>query len=244
MKIKSSFLLLSLLVIIILVSIVNAFAISNYYHLFLCFYSLLLLIIPSLVIKKLRINVSDFLLILYYASVFSSNILGEVYHFYVNTSYFDVFVHFLTGFFMASLFFTLIKNFTPLKKNHLLISAISVSLSLTFSVGWELFEYSCDKLLLTDMQQDTLISNISSLNLDKSESYKPVKVEDIHKIILYNANNDILKIIEGGYLDIGLNDTMSDLLIAFIGAFISSVFSYLYFKFSNHNNLLVINKMS
>lgn len=240
MKIKSSFLLLCLLVIVILASLISEFIMRDYFHIFLSFYTLLLLIVPTFFIKKLKITISNFFLILFYLSVFSSNILGEIYHFYINVPIFDDIVHFLTAFFMSSLVFTLIKNFTPLQNHLLLIAIISTSLSLTFSVCWEFYEYSSDKFLLTDMQKDTLISNISSSKLDNSQNYKPVKVQKIHKVILYNSHNDILKETEGGYLDIGLNDTMGDLIISFIGASLSSIFCCFYFKYSPQNQLLLI----
>ena len=43
-------------------------------------------------------------------------------------------------------------------------------------------------------------------------------------------NNEELITIEDGYLDIGLNDTMEDLWVNFIGASIYSILGYFYIK--------------
>ena len=56
-------------------------------------------------------------------------------------------------------------------------------------------------------------------------------LEDISSTTIYYEENGELKEENiKGYLDIGLNDTMEDLLVNFIGAFTFSVFGYLYIK--------------
>ena len=45
---------------------------------------------------------------------------------------------------------------------------------------------------------------------------------------MYDKEGNELAIIEGGYLDIGIIDTMKDLLVNFIGAFGFSVIGFLY----------------
>lgn len=55
--------------------------------------------------------------------------------------------------------------------------------------------------------------------------------------VLYNENGDILKVIKGGYLDIGLNDTMKDLGASFLGAVIFWLINYL----SIYNKKKVVN---
>ena len=46
--------------------------------------------------------------------------------------------------------------------------------------------------------------------------------------MLYDAQGNELMTIEGGYLDIGLIDTMKDMMVNMLGALVFSVFGYLY----------------
>ena len=52
----------------------------------------------------------------------------------------------------------------------------------------------------------------------------------IDHTILYDANGKELAVIEGGYLDIGIIDTMKDLLVNFIGAIVFSFIGFMYIK--------------
>lgn len=47
---------------------------------------------------------------------------------------------------------------------------------------------------------------------------------------MYDKKGSELAIIESGYLDIGLNDTMGDLLVNLIGAFLYAYLTYQYLK--------------
>ena len=56
--------------------------------------------------------------------------------------------------------------------------------------------------------------------------------------IYYNENGNLKNYTIQGYLDIGLNDTMEDLLVNFIGTSIFSIFGYLYVK--NRNKYKIV----
>ena len=60
--------------------------------------------------------------------------------------------------------------------------------------------------------------------------YVPVVINNIdHTTIHYEENGNIKEItIDGGYLDLGIIDTMKDLLVNFIGAIVFSLIGYLY----------------
>ena len=88
-----------------------------------------------------------------------------------------------------------------------------------------------DKILLFDMQKDKIVTTMSSVYLDPLQDNNPILVPNIdHTTITYVENGEEKQIQIDGYLDIGLNDTMEDLLVNFIGAITFSVFGYLYIK--------------
>ncbi len=82
-----------------------------------------------------------------------------------------------------------------------------------------------DMLTHSDMQKDFVIHTISSVSLDATQSNTPVVIDGITDVIV---NGESLGL--GGYLDIGLIDTMKDLIVNFIGAVLFSVIGFFYVK--------------
>ena len=110
---------------------------------------------------------------------------------------------------------------------------------MTIGVVWEFFEYGVDRYLKFDMQKDAIITNVASVELDPDKSNKAIQVKEIQQTIIMKSDGTKV-VIEGGYLDIGLNDTMKDLVVNFIGAFVFSCIGFLYiqnrdkYKFATH----------
>ena len=90
-----------------------------------------------------------------------------------------------------------------------------------------------DTVFFKDMQKDKLISTVSTVELHPEGKNIPVVIKDITKTIIESKDengNAIQTVIDGGYLDIGINDTMKDLIVNFIGAVTFSVIGLLYIK--------------
>ena len=96
---------------------------------------------------------------------------------------------------------------------------------MTFGVIWEFFEFGMDYFFELDMQKDTIVHAISSVMLDPAGGNSPTVIKDITDVVVQGQNLGL-----GGYLDIGLIDTMKDLLVNFIGAAVFSGFGYFYVK--------------
>lgn len=169
-----------------------------------------------------------------YLFIFSAEILGEIYNFYGNIPNWDSMLHTINGFLCAAVGFSLIdllnKNSKKLNLSPIYVTLVAFCFSMTVGVCWEFFEYTADKLFLYDMQKDTLISTISTVELDPEKANKTIVIKDISKTILYDENGKEIATIDGGYLDIGLNDTMQDLFVNLIGAITFSILGYFYIK--------------
>ena len=98
---------------------------------------------------------------------------------------------------------------------------------MTVGILWEFFEFSADNVLKLDMQKDRIVSNIYTVELNPEGKNKPVRIKDIEKTEIYSKDGSIT-LIENGYLDIGLIDTMKDLFVNFIGAVVFSIIGFLY----------------
>ena len=85
-----------------------------------------------------------------------------------------------------------------------------------------------DYYLNKDMQKDRIVNKISSVKINPDLKNEPITIKDIDKSIIYSDNNKNVTIVEGGYLEVGLIDTMKDLFVNLIGAIVFSCLGYLY----------------
>lgn len=74
---------------------------------------------------------------------------------------------------------------------------------------WEIFEFSMDRLVGSDMQKDTIVEKINSTYLGSGIRINSVVVNDIDFMDRF-----------GGYIDIGLYDTIFDMMCTVMGSFI------------------------
>ena len=75
-------------------------------------------------------------------------------------------------------------NFTPL-----LLAVVSFCFSMTVGVMWEFVEFSADKLLQFDMQKDTIVQQINSVELSK-DGNTVYHVPVITRTIIESQNAD------------------------------------------------------
>lgn len=227
----------TLRLLVILVMIIQILH-GNWEAVFLCLLTLFLFLVPFFIDKKLKIDLPTPLEIVILLFIFAAEILGEIQNFYGIFPYWDMLLHTLNGFLCGAIGFSLIDilNENKNKKKTFKLSPIYVALvafcfSMTIGVLWEFFEYGVDKVMKYDMQKDKIVENISSVLLNENGENVPMILENIlSTTIYYQENGEIREENIKGYLDIGLNDTMEDLLVNFIGAFTFSIFGYLYIK--------------
>lgn len=196
------FLLYTVLRVLVIVALVRAIMNGNYNGAFICLLSLGLFLVPSLLEQGFKIHIPPLLEGTIYLFIFSAEILGELNHFYAAIPQWDTILHTLNGFLAAA-----------------------VGFSMTIGVIWEFFEWSADHFLLMDMQKDSLISSINSVYFDPNHSQKVIHIPDITETIIHTADGTTYTV--PGYLDIGLNDTMGDLFVNFIGAATFSILGYI-----------------
>lgn len=221
---------------VILTIIIQAIR-ANYENVFLCILTLILFMIPTMIDRKLNIKLPNALEIIILLFIFSAEILGEIQNFYGIFPFWDTMLHTINGFLCAAIGFSLIDILNQSKEFHMKMSPIFVALvafcfSMTIGVLWEFFEFGADIFFKTDMQKDRITSSISSVLINDKKENKPIKINNIQsETLTYYENEDLKEYsIYGGHLDIGLKDTMKDLLVNFIGALVFSIIGLLYIK--------------
>lgn len=208
----------------------------------LCLLSLILLFAPLFIQNKFEITLPNDLEIAIYLFIFSAEILGEIDNFFGIIPYWDIILHTINGFLATAVGFSLVdllnKNSKNINLSPFYLCLVAFCFSMTIGVLWEFFEYGCDKFLNVDMQKDTVIQKISSVALNPDGENKAVVVDDIGKTIIYDTNGDVLQVIDNGYLDICLNDTIEDLFVNFIGAIVFSCFAFFDLKHNRSNSFI------
>ena len=208
---------------------------GNWNNVVLCLATLILFIMPSILSKKFKVDLPNTLEIIEYLFIFSSTILGEIQNFYGVFAHWDTMLHTLNGFLCAAIGFSLVDILNNHDNFHItmtpgFVALVAFSFSMTVGVMWEFGEFAVDRYLVKDMQKDRIVNRISSVKINENNENEPIIIEDINKIEIYSNNNKDIYTIEGGYLELGLIDTMKDLFVNFIGAIIYSILGYLYIK--------------
>lgn len=225
---KSSFIVFYILRALAIVAFVRQIMRGGYESAFYCALAYLLLYVPSWVQVKLRIELPPALEITVLCFIYAAEVLGEVNAFYVVVPHWDTMLHTLNGFLAAAVGFSMVVLLNDDERLTFDLSPFFLALtafcfSMTIGVLWEFFEFSMDMLFHTDMQRDTVIHAIYSASLDATRSNKVVAVPGIQDVLI---NGESLGL--GGYLDIGIIDTMKDLFVNFIGAVVFSVTGFFY----------------
>ena len=229
-KNKSVFITYAVLRIIVVLILIRSLFRADYQSAFYCVLTLILFFIPAFMEKNFGIVLPNTLEIFILGFVFAAEILGELNCYYLVIPHWDTMLHTINGFLCAAFGFCLIDILTRNKNLKFSLSPIYMAIaafcfSMTIGVLWEFFEFSADCLLGTDMQKDTVITVINSVTLNPSGENSAVSIKNITETVV---NGEVLPI--NGYLDIGLFDTMKDLMVNFIGAVVFSAIGYCYVK--------------
>ena len=218
---------------VILVMIAQFFN-RNFENVFLCALTLILFILPTVLERKLEVDLPDTLEIIILLFIFAAEVLGEISAYYTTYPHWDTMLHTLNGFLCAAVGFCLVDLFDRSERFSLTLSPVFMAIvafcfSMTIGVLWEFFECSMDRIFLFDMQKDTVVTAISSVMLDPAGGNHAVVIKNISDVIVI-ADGKEIPLGVGGYLDVGLYDTMEDLFVNFIGAAVFSVIGYFYVK--------------
>lgn len=227
---RSSFIVFNILRLLVIVALVRQIMRGSYESAFFCVLTLTLLYVPSWIQVKLRIELPPPLEITILCFIYAAEILGEVNAFYERIPNFDTMLHTLNGFLAAAVGFSLVlllndDECLTFDLSPLFLALVAFCFSMTIGVLWEFFEFFMDWFFHTDMQRDTVIHVINSAALDATRSNKVITIPNIQDVVVNGTSLGM-----GGYLDIGLIDTMKDLFVNFLGAVFFSVAGFFYAK--------------
>lgn len=173
-----------------------------------------------------------FLLLVYFLML-GGGMLGPCYNMYFIVPEWDDLLHCTSGIIFALLGFALVDR--TLEKRNVKCFALSLFGGIFFSLAiatlWEMFEYAGTALLGFDMQEDCIIHGFNSYLLSGTHN-EVVQVDGIVQTVIHFGNGQQLVI--DGFLDIGLKDTLDDMLMCTIGCIVYAAVIPLAHKFSEN----------
>ena len=223
---KQTFIIWAVLRLLVIAAMVLSILRGDYDSMFVCLLVLALFLIPAFIQKNFGIEFPSGLQIVIMLHIFATEILGELSCYYVRYPNWDTIMHTVWGFLCAAVGYSLVDMLNKDNRTHFSLSPAYLALvafcfSMTIGVIWEFFEFGMDVIFLKDMQKDTIVYHISSVMLDETKSNIPIIIDGINAVAVNGQDLGL-----GGYLDIGLYDTMEDLFVNFIGALVFSVIGY------------------
>lgn len=201
-----------------------------------CSLALIEFMIPSFVERRLKIELPSTLEIIVLLFIFAGEIMGEIGQFYHKIQAWDLILHTINGFLMGAIGVALIDVFNKhpsinFSLSPFFVAFVAFCFSITIGVLWEFTEYTADRLLGVDMQKDTIVSYINSEETTIDGVRTPLRIEGITTTTITGyIQGKPEEIVLDGYLDVGINDTMEDMFVNLVGAFIFSVLAAFYIK--------------
>lgn len=202
---------------------------ENYEGAATCILVLFLFLLPALIQDKMDLTIPPLFQGIIFAFIFAAEILGEINHYYVKIQGWDTMLHTMNGFLCAAVGFSLVyllnRGSASFNLSPFYLTLVAFCFSMTVGVVWEFFECSMDLFFNMDMQKDFIVTQFSSVTLDPAQAGTVIHVNDVVRTTIETASG-VNYVVDGGYLDIGILDTMKDLLVNLIGAVVFSIIGY------------------
>lgn len=197
-------------------NIVRLILSGKFSRLLLAFVTLILILVPEGIERIFHCHISQpmYLVSVLYAI---GPMLGFCNNLYYLIPGWDKLLHIMGGVMFVFFGIFLYEILGGDQKKWLLCCVFALCFSMALSVLWEFYEFGVDSLLGMDTQSDSIVHSINShiLNPELGETGS---ITDIQEVSINGRSLDL-----GGYLDIGLIDTMMDLLLEALGAVITFV---------------------
>jgi hypothetical protein len=181
--------------------------------------------LPPVIDRKFNIKLPGGLEISAVIFTFMCVIGGELGYFYAQFPFWDKILHTFSGFLIAAIGLALIEFLNKRKSSVFNLSPFFIvffafCFSISVEAMWEIFEFAVDTLTgTTDMQADYFVTSFASKKAGGDKFPTPIVVNGIDSVIIRFADGRE-QLTLPGYIDLGIADTMIDIIVGAIGAFI------------------------
>jgi len=181
--------------------------------------TILMLLLPMLAERILNCNLSlpFYLFVLFYAI---GPMMGQCWKLYYLTRWWDKMLHIFGGITFAVVGAFIFAKLMGQQAKPCVVFFGALCFSVAVAAAWEFVEFSADQLLGMDMQNDTVVQTVNSYLLGASTG----EAASLSNIQTVTINGTALPF--SGYLDIGIIDTMWDMILESLGALATCVVMY------------------
>lgn len=136
-----------------------------------CILGLIVMMIPSVIERRLSIDIPNSMEVAYFVFLFCAIYLGEVRDFYYSIPHWDTILHAFSGAMLGALglwFVSFLNDYSHINM-HLspfFIAMFAFCFALAAGAVWEIYEYTFDGLLSLNMQKHTLKGGIPLVGRD------------------------------------------------------------------------------
>lgn len=149
---------------------VFAFFTQNWIHLLIAIITLFLTFLPSLIEHRYRIDFPSVfeLIVLFFLAL--SLYLGELQDFYQLFSWWDLFLHTLSGLILGMIGLALVHSLNEhqvsIKLSPGFVALFAFTFAIALGVMWEIFEFTIDSFFATNLQKSGLVDTMWDLIVD------------------------------------------------------------------------------
>ena len=141
--------------------------------------------------------------------------LGQCWNFYYTISWWDKLLHICGGVMFAIAGAYFFERLTKRKDLFGACALFALCFSMAIAALWEFVEFGADRFLGMDMQDDMVITGITSYLLGDGIGVTG-SIENIQSVLVNGVPLPV-----AGYIDIGLTDSMLDMMLESLGALIT-----------------------
>ena len=146
---------------------------------------------------------------------------GHCWKFYYTISWWDKMLHAFGGVAFALVGAFLFERMAQGKQKPAAVALFGLIFSIAVAAVWEFMEFGADRFLGMDMQDDTVITQLTSYLLGPQTGVTGT----IRGIEAVTVNGICLPV--NGYIDVGLFDTMYDMMLESLGALVTAAVLWL-----------------
>lgn len=179
----------------------------------LCVASMLAMLAPNVVERLMHIQIKPGMKKAIMVYAVAGPVGGNVFQLYYAIPVWDKMLHVFCGVLFAAFGYCVPDLLEP-EQEHTRAMRCVCALAVAMCIGalWEIYEFCGDQLFGLDMQNDRVITNFSSYLLGDSASERGA-LTGITSVVVNGQELGV-----GGYIDIGIYDTMMDLIVCLAGA--------------------------
>jgi hypothetical protein len=237
---RGTFIFYIILRVMVILTMIRCIITRNFESVAICLLVFILFLLPAFLEDVMDVSIPPLFQGIIFAFIFAAEVLGEIDHYYVRIPGWDTMLHTINGFLFAAVGFSLVYLLNRGSKDFNLspfyLTLVAFCFSMTIGVVWEFFECGMDLFFNLDMQKDFIVQEFGSVTLDPANNGTPILVSNITDTVINTASGEAFHV-DGGYLDIGILDTMKDLLVNLIGAVVFSVIGFISLKKDKSNKV-------